>query len=73
MSEFAASLVERLDHALSCNPHLFGRKLQCSSESGRVVLSGTVHSYFQKQMAQEAVRHVDGVQRIDNQLEVNWL
>jgi osmotically-inducible protein OsmY len=37
-----------------------------------VVLKGVVHSYFQKQMAQEAVRHVDGVQHIDNELEVTW-
>ncbi len=38
-----------------------------------MVLKGTVNSYFQKQMAQEAIRRVDGVELIDNQLEVNWL
>jgi osmotically-inducible protein OsmY len=39
---------------------------------GRVTLKGNVRSFFQKQMAQEAVRRVDGVERIDNLLEVNW-
>ena len=37
-----------------------------------MVLKGTVNSYFQKQMAQEAIRRIDGVELIDNQLEVNW-
>jgi osmotically-inducible protein OsmY len=31
-----------------------------------------VSSYFQKQMAQEALRHVDGVAEIANELEVCW-
>jgi osmotically-inducible protein OsmY len=39
---------------------------------GRVVLKGNVRSFFQKQMAQEAIRRIDGVQRIENLLEVNW-
>jgi osmotically-inducible protein OsmY len=39
---------------------------------GHVVLKGSVRSFFEKQMAQEAIRRVDGVQMIDNLLEVNW-
>jgi hypothetical protein len=31
-----------------------------------------VDSYFQKQMAQEALRHVDGIDQISNELEVCW-
>ena len=47
---------------------------RCSVEAadGRVVLKGSVGSFFQKQMAQEAIRRVDGVQLIDNLLEVTW-
>jgi osmotically-inducible protein OsmY len=37
-----------------------------------VVLKGSVRSFFQKQMAQEAIRRIDGVQMIDNMLEVTW-
>jgi osmotically-inducible protein OsmY len=72
MSEAATSLVERLDAAISSNPHLFGRDLRCSSHAGHVTLSGNVDTYFQKQMAQEAIRYVDGVQRIENRVEVTW-
>ena len=39
---------------------------------GRVVLKGNVSTFFQKQMAQEAVRRIDGVQQIENLLQVNW-
>jgi osmotically-inducible protein OsmY len=72
MSETSNCLLDRLGEALSANPHLFGHKLGYEADEGTVVLKGTVHSYFQKQMAQEAIRRVDGVELIDNQLEVNW-
>jgi osmotically-inducible protein OsmY len=37
-----------------------------------VTLTGTAATFFEKQMAQEAVRKVDGVKMIDNCLEVIW-
>jgi osmotically-inducible protein OsmY len=40
------------------------------TQQGRVVLKGMVRSYFQKQMAQEAIRRLDGVQEIQNELQV---
>jgi osmotically-inducible protein OsmY len=72
LHEATNCLHDRLDEALTSNPHLFGRKLGFETEAGLVVLKGTVNSFFQKQMAQEAIRRVDGVELIDNQLEVNW-
>jgi osmotically-inducible protein OsmY len=56
--------------ALERNPHLLGRTLRFETESGRVTLRGTVRTYFQKQMAQEALRRVEGVDEIYNELEV---
>lgn len=56
--------------ALERNPHLHGRTLRFETESGRVTLRGVVRTYFQKQMAQEVVRRVDGVDEICNELEV---
>jgi len=56
--------------ALERNPYLSGRSLRFETESGRVTLRGVVRSYFQKQMAQEAIRRVDGVDEICNELEV---
>lgn len=56
--------------ALASNPYLSGRKLRFEAEQGRVTLRGVVRSYFQKQMAQEAVRRLEGVDEIHNELEV---
>ncbi len=72
MHETGTCLLDRLGQALTSSPHLFGRKLDCEADSGVVVLTGKVNSYFQKQMAQEAIRRVDGVELIDNRLEVDW-
>jgi osmotically-inducible protein OsmY len=58
--------------ALECNPYLARRTLRFETSEGRVTLRGVVGTYFQKQMAQEAIRHVDGVREIANELEVSW-
>lgn len=65
-------LQNQVSLALEQNPHLIGRKLRFESSDGRIILRGVVNSYFQKQMAQEALRGMDGVELIDNQLEVTW-
>ncbi len=36
------------------------------------MLRGTVKTYYHKQMAQEALRRVEGVDQIENQVEVAW-
>jgi osmotically-inducible protein OsmY len=65
-----APLDNRVLIALTKNPYLFGRTLRFETDEGRVTLRGEVRSYFQKQMAQEAVRRIDGVYEIHNELEV---
>ena len=72
MSTMETQLEERVCDALEHNPHLSRRNLRFESCEGRVTLRGVVESYYQKQMAQEALRHVDGVSHISNELEVNW-
>jgi osmotically-inducible protein OsmY len=66
------TLAQRLDLALQTSPYVSGRLVRIETEGSRVVLSGAVQSYFQKQMAQEALRRVEGVESIDNCLEVMW-
>ena len=65
-----------LDHqvstALERNPHTARRNLRFEADEGRVTLRGVVTTYYQKQMAQEVVRHVDGVHEVANELEVIW-
>jgi osmotically-inducible protein OsmY len=65
-------LFERLHAALTTSPYVPSREVRVEAAGGRVVLKGNVRSFFQKQMAQEAIRRVDGVEAIDNLLEVNW-
>jgi osmotically-inducible protein OsmY len=47
--------------------------VRVEAADGRVTLKGSVRTFFQKQMAQEAVRRIDGVQQIENLLQVNWV
>jgi osmotically-inducible protein OsmY len=65
-------LSDRIHEALTTSPHVPGRQVRVEAADGHVVLTGNVRSFFQKQMAQEAIRRVDGVERIENLLEVNW-
>jgi osmotically-inducible protein OsmY len=58
--------------ALNQSPHFSRRTVRFETQEGDVVLRGTVKSYYHKQMAQEVLRRVDGVRRIENQLEVDW-
>lgn len=67
-----APLFDRIHRALKTNPYLPSRQVSVEAAEGRVVLKGSVGTFFQKQMAQEAVRRVDGVQTVDNLLEVTW-
>ncbi len=57
---------------ISKSPHLRSHKLHVEIQQGHVVLRGVVNSYYTKQMAQETLRRVAGVERIENQLEVHW-
>jgi len=65
-------LDDRVLTALERNPHVRKRNLRFETDQGRVVLRGVVGTYYQKQMAQEAIRHIDGIHEIANELEVNW-
>ena len=66
------SLAERVVSAIESSPYVNGRTLRFETDGSRVVMQGVVKSYFQKQMAQETVRRVEGVEEVDNCLEVTW-
>ena len=70
MADSENAFADLVDDAITKNPHLTRRTLRVETEDGRVVLLGTVSSYYQKQMAQEAVRRIHGVRAIDNRLTV---
>ena len=66
-------LLARVDSAIKDNKHLSRHQVFCQEESGIVVLHGRVGSFFQKQMAQEALKRLEGVEKIINELEVDWM
>jgi osmotically-inducible protein OsmY len=65
-------LEARVHCALQDNPYIAPRTLRFETSDGRVTLRGTVGTFFQKQMAQESLRRVAGVEEIANELEVCW-
>jgi osmotically-inducible protein OsmY len=65
-------LEDKVLSALGRNPRLANRNLRFETEEGRVTLRGVVRSYYEKQIAQETLRHVDGIEQICNELEVTW-
>ena len=71
-SETTPQLADRIGSALKGSPHIPSSKLRFEANEGRVVLHGSVGSYYQKQMAQEVVRTLDGVDEVENHLEVVW-
>ena len=65
-------LAEQVQGILKSNPHLSPTRLSIRADEGRVELDGQVDSFYQKQMAQELIRRLDGVERIENRLKVCW-
>ncbi len=65
-------LVAQVHGALSSSPYVPCSNLCVEASDGTIRIKGAVSSFFQKQMAQELVRRVDGVERIENRLQVNW-
>ncbi len=66
------SLSEQVNAAVTHHPHLKQRRVSLKTEQGRVTINGAVQSYYEKQLAQEAVRKIEGIQSVENQLEVVW-
>jgi len=64
------SAEERMRTRIRRDLSTFGRDVSFELRDREIVLTGVVGSYYQKQMAQESLRRIEGVGRIDNQLAV---
>ena len=64
-TDIAADVV----HALRLHNHV-PQTVQATVRRGHVILTGRVDFRFQKQAAEDAVRHVRGVRHIDNHIEI---
>lgn len=65
-------LSEKVRTALDSSPYLPKSQFSVEAEQGSVRIEGTVGSFYQKQMAQEIVLRLDGVDRLSNELQVAW-
>ena len=65
-------LTQRLETVLRASPHIPRHRVRVENREGHIVVRGAVDSFYQKQMTQEAILRVEGVERLENQLEVHW-
>lgn len=66
-------LLDRIAAALDSSPYIAPGKIRVEpGEGGRVRLHGQVQTFFEKQMAQETIRHIAGEERIENMVQVTW-
>jgi osmotically-inducible protein OsmY len=66
------ALLDQVHGALNRSPYGPARDMRIEAREGVIRLEGAVRSFFHKQMAQELIRRVDGVERIENHLQVQW-
>jgi hypothetical protein len=64
-------IVRIVQERLEGSAHTVLRTVSFRYERGALFLWGRLPSYFHKQLAQEAVRWVDGVAQIVNEIEVS--
>ena len=62
----------RIDQDLANHPLMKGKNVRIQQEKRRVLLEGDVDSYYDKQLLQEVVRRIEGVEEIENRLLVEW-
>ena len=62
----------RIDQDLANHPLMKGKNVRIQQEKRRVILEGDVDSYYDKQMLQEVVRRIEGVEEIENRWLVEW-
>jgi hypothetical protein len=63
-------VVEGAERCLRCNSYLALKNVSCDYHEGVLTLRGCLPTYYLKQIAQTAVSQLDGVQRINNEIEV---
>ena len=61
---------ELVERCLRSNSHSALSNISCDCLGGVVLLRGSLPTYYLKQVAQEVVSHLAGVEQIDNQIEV---
>ena len=68
----AAIIVIRAACRLQEHPHFRGRTsaIELEFDQGTIILTGRLPSFYLKQLLQEALRDIDGVETIENRVDV---
>lgn len=66
-------LLKEVMHILHSDPGIDATNIIAKVENGVVILTGTVHSPTIKWMAKEAIRHINGIKEIKEDLRVKPL
>ncbi len=69
-SSIDSDLIRRIHLAVKRSPHINSGHVNFQAANGRVLIRGLAISYYEKQMAQEALRSIDGISAIENEIEV---
>lgn len=69
-AQAACAIVKSATERLQASPYFPLRGIQVDYHEGALMLRGSVPSYYFKQLAQEAIRKITGVEFIINALEV---
>jgi osmotically-inducible protein OsmY len=64
-------LAHRVEAELRRSAYLVLTTIVCEERDGTLVLRGRLPSYYLKQMAGAIVEGVEGVRRVDNQIEID--
>jgi osmotically-inducible protein OsmY len=64
------SVVQAAKDRLDSNSSIPSRQISCEYRQGVLLLRGRLLTYYQKQVAQEAVRGLNGVRQVVNEIEV---
>ena len=63
-------IAEIAEARLCASSHQALRMVFCKFDDGVLVLQGRLNSFFHKQLAQEIVAKIEGVERVENKIEV---
>ncbi len=63
-------LKEIVQSAINRNGYFAFSRVSADIQDDNIVLTGTVETYYQKQLAQETVRKIAGTTLINNQIQV---
>jgi osmotically-inducible protein OsmY len=66
----ASAIITTASHALKRSDYAALRRLSVESRDGRLVISGKVSTYYEKQLAQETLMPVKGSLMLDNRVAV---